>query len=258
MKEKDGIESQLAHRWRWISVLRRKALSAFVLVSLFLSLLLTVASTRLLVLAEETKHEQEALSLFNRATDMYQTMIKFDPDILKMVNKSIRLNPRDAHAYTFRGKIYADLGDSRQSIRDHNKAIQLKPNSWEYLYKARSELKLGRYHDVILDCNKSIDIMPLSNPCFFERGAAYYKLGKYQQALADLKKTSIHNPYALYYLGLTYIALNDKASARVSLENAEKFCARVLDRPEEERATHVNYSKFEQVRRLINEELKKL
>ncbi len=50
-------------------------------------------------------------------------------------NEAIRLNPKIAWTYEFRGLLYDDKGDSQKALHDYSQAIQLDPNSAEALYR---------------------------------------------------------------------------------------------------------------------------
>jgi tetratricopeptide (TPR) repeat protein len=74
-------------------------------------------------------------------------------------NEAIRLNPKDAFAYTNRGNARADLGDRQGAIQDYNEAIRLNPQfAFAYTNRGSARSALGDKQGAIADYQKAADL----------------------------------------------------------------------------------------------------
>lgn len=75
------------------------------------------------------------------------------------------------------------------AIETSSKAIELDPKNAEmYLDRASAYLRHRKeYSKAIKDYNKVIELKPDIAEAYSARGVVYYKLGNYQQAIADFK-----------------------------------------------------------------------
>lgn len=79
-----------------------------------------------------------------------------------------------------------------QSIADFDKAVKLNPKDAKvYGNRGMAYGKLGKYENAVSDFNKAIELNSEYAEAYAGRGVAYAKLGKYKQAVADLKKAAI-------------------------------------------------------------------
>lgn len=156
----------------------------------------------------------------------------FDTSIRAATN-AIRLNPKLAQAYSWRGKAYyaSSSGNQREALRDLHKAISIDPKvdeGYEYLaviydsqkqynkalaalnraieanpgdrdlYNSRATIlvTLGDSERALQDISEYIRLGPDKPPGYMKRGALLEKLGRYDQALSDYSKAIALQPAA--------------------------------------------------------------
>lgn len=103
--------------------------------------------------------------------------------------------PEDDLPYNNRGHYYRKEGQIDKALADYNKALSIKPNSYQvlsnrakiYFDQNKAELALEGY-------NKSLAIRDDQFEALSNRGAAFAKLGRYKEALQDFKKSEELKP----------------------------------------------------------------
>lgn len=138
-------------------------------------------------------------------------------------SKAIKLNPRQAGAYSYRGDCYHKLGDSSRAISDYNQALKLEPGdsfvlgllgeaklhldnkqealadfdaaikmgpTYYFLFSYRAKLRLENedYTGAIADCDKALPMCPIASDLYWCRGKAFAALGKLSEAHCDYSK----------------------------------------------------------------------
>tara|TARA_Y100000766_G_scaffold214665_1_gene186376 strand:+ start:231 stop:3035 length:2805 start_codon:yes stop_codon:yes gene_type:complete len=111
---------------------------------------------------------------FEEALEAYSIAVQLDPDFYK--------------SYTNRAKIWFELGNYNESIKDNSKSINIKPTYIAYHNRAYSKYKLGRYEEAVLDYSRSIELNKDFNYNYFRRGIAKSYLDKDDEAIADFFK----------------------------------------------------------------------
>jgi len=99
----------------------------------------------------------------------------------------IRLDPKNALAYLFRGSTHRLKRDyDRANIADLNEAIRLGPNQ-EGLYNIRGLAydDKGDHDRAIADYNEAIRLNPKYATAYSNRGGAYYSKGQFDRAITD-------------------------------------------------------------------------
>ncbi|NET72371.1 MAG: tetratricopeptide repeat protein [Sphaerospermopsis sp. SIO1G2] len=120
-------------------------------------------------------------------------------------NNVIKLDPKNAFAYNYRGAYYNDLEKYERAIQDFNQAIKLDSKyAVAYNNRGYSYRKLGKYERAIQDHNQAIKIKHRNSITYAiayrNRGVAYHYLGKYEREIQDYNKAIQLNPkYALAY-----------------------------------------------------------
>jgi tetratricopeptide (TPR) repeat protein len=108
---------------------------------------------------------------------------------IEYLNNSIKLNPNDASAYTFRGMAYSILGQYQRAIEDLNKAILLRPDvAYGYYSRGLNYGALGQVPRAIEDFNKAIHLKPDDADAYAARGAFYFMRGNIAFGCRDAKK----------------------------------------------------------------------
>lgn len=101
-----------------------------------------------------------------------------------------RLNGRDlAATYSNRGVIWARAGEIEKALADHNKALQLNPDSIGGLInRANAHSRDQNYHEALLDYDRAIDLSGAAfAPALFNRGWVYNAIDDEKAALKDFE-----------------------------------------------------------------------
>ena len=141
----------------------------------------------------------------------------------ELVQKAIRLDNSFAGAYRMLGMIY--LWKDRQhdqAIAAVEKAIELDPNHPSNYSTLAEILKFaGRPEEVIELMEKAMRLNPrYPGGYLFQSGSSYYYLGRYDEALALLKRAVTHWPNHLptrAYLAAIYTELGQETAAQAEV-----------------------------------------
>ena len=108
---------------------------------------------------------------------------------------AIRLNPKEANYYFYRGSSYSNLGRSDLAYADFNKAIELDPrDSTNYVARASVLINpMNKPELAIADYDKAIELEPVAFN-YMQRASAYLLLGK--KNLADMDRSKASELYA--------------------------------------------------------------
>lgn len=101
-----------------------------------------------------------------------------------------RLNGRDlAATYSNRGVIWARAGEIERALADHNKALELNPDSIGGLInRANAHSRDQNYHEALLDYDRAIELSGAAfAPALFNRGWVYRAINEDKTALKDFE-----------------------------------------------------------------------
>jgi len=151
-------------------------------------------------------------------------------------NEAIRLDPKNATAFSNRGNAYAEKGDTDRAIADYSEAIRLNyPNA--FFNRGFAYAQKGDTDRAIADYSEAIRLSPNDDFLFNNRGTAYLKKGDTDRAIADYSETIRLNPThagAFFSRGLAYARKGDTDRAianfseaiRLKPDYARAFCNR--------------------------------
>ncbi len=163
----------------------------------------------------------------NRATS-YWGLGQYDLAI-EDFNAGIRLDPKSAGLYSGRGQLYQLLQKPELAVADLSRAIELEgPDhlfaSHDYMLRAMSYEKLGKFDLAIQDWTNLLKRKPDDPFYLSERADLYSKIGKYDQAIKDYGKSIALNPReaaaAYYGRALAYALKGDSRKSIQDLRNA--------------------------------------
>ena len=105
-------------------------------------------------------------------------------------DRALELEPDYAYLYAVRGGLYLKKGDVALAIQDFDKALDLDPcyadayNDRGVAYGSR-----GEHTRAMQDYNKALSLGP-NVFAFFNRGIGLLRLGKWEQAISNLRRAS--------------------------------------------------------------------
>ncbi len=110
-------------------------------------------------------------------------------DALKLLEKAISLEARDADTWYDLGNVLFDLGRYKDSIDSYDEAIKLNP-VYQKAYVNRSSPKflLDDSEGAIHDLKKGIELNPEDLTAHLNIGSAYLGIGRYDDARESFKK----------------------------------------------------------------------
>ena len=115
-------------------------------------------------------------------------------------NQALKLNPNNASVLAYRGDAYHDNYEFDKAIDDYTQAIKIKPDDYyAYQRRGYIYFKNSMFGDPInrtralADFNKAIELNPTAFSYLY-RANCYYMSDNYAQALADVSKALQINP----------------------------------------------------------------
>lgn len=139
----------------------------------------------------------EAIRLRSDDTDFYVLRaiildgMKKDPaDILRDAEEALRLNPKNALAWTFRGYFYKERGDFVQALHNFGEAIRIQPDWGDaHRYRVRIYYDQGEYDKAKADLSQAIQRQADIAEIHEIRGTFRIEHGDYE-GIADLHTAS--------------------------------------------------------------------
>lgn len=142
-----------------------------------------------------------------------------------MYSRAIDMNQENAQFYCNRGGAYRLLGKYETAMADLLKAVALAPEEDEYHNELGLVLYAAGRYDLALPYFSKAHELDASQLIYIQnRGDTHQKLGKHQEAVADLGKAiAIEDTAELRAMrGRSYLALSQTALAKADFEAAEK------------------------------------
>jgi Flp pilus assembly protein TadD len=118
----------------------------------------------------------------------------------------IRLDPKNALAYYYRGFILGAQGDNERAIADYDQAIALDPNARSYSVRCRSHAMAGNLPQALSDCDQALRLRPNDTYTMSSRGFVYLRLGRLDDAIGEydaaMKRSSGSTAFTLFGRGI--------------------------------------------------------
>jgi tetratricopeptide (TPR) repeat protein len=150
-------------------------------------------------------------------------------------DQAIRLKPDEWIVYNNRGYSYEITGDYDRAVQDYDQAIRLKPDdAGAFQMRCRTRADMNEKLEAALsDCNEALRLIPNDKLAFYSRGFVYFRMGDYDDAIADLDKRLKRDPKAadsLYVRGLAKRRRHDIAGGDMDIAAAKAIDPSVSDR----------------------------
>ena len=178
-------------------------------------------------LEQATTASLDALDAYSQALSTWDK--KGNRDSLPLFKKAIELDPNFAQAYGALATIYHNLGDSTLARENAAKAYDLRSRVTQ---AERTAIEARYYSYVTGDLEKVAEVRalevrdyPESPGAYARLGPAYMNLGRYDEAVAALRKAELLDPSrSTTYVNLAYslLALNRIDDAATVLSDAGK------------------------------------
>ena len=202
------------------------------------------------------KDFNHALALEKKQAEIYNIrgeiflLNKMHDQAIKDFTAAIILNPMYSDAFLNRARAYSEKGMTEEAESDYNHAIKADPDKFSsfidpdsaealfddefssikekaarYIDQGMEDLKNENYYEAIESFTEAINLSSNDAVCYINRGRAYLKLNKPDEAMVDLNRAAIFDPLnpTLYYLrAMAWKALNSSinmvADLKVSCE----------------------------------------
>jgi tetratricopeptide (TPR) repeat protein len=173
-----------------------------------------------------------AKAFLNRGT-AYKAKGEIDRAI-QDYDEAIRLEPDSNISFFNRGNAWQAKGDYGRAIEDYDEAIRLKPDDagafngrcWTRAI-ANTTLEAA-----LSDCDESLRLRPDDVGALDSRGFVYFRMRRYDKAIADLDKALSRDPNAdsLYVRGLSKRMRHDIAGSDADISAAKTIDPKVAER----------------------------
>ena len=135
------------------------------------------------------------------------------------LDKAIELNPKDAFAYTNRGRAWNNKGNHDKAIADYNEAIKLDlKHAAAYSGRGIAWNDKGNNDKAIADYNEVIRLEPKGALAYYNRGNAWKDKSDFDKAISDYNEAIRLNPKLA-------AAYNNRGFSWINKGNSDKAIA---------------------------------
>jgi len=148
--------------------------------------------TSLRKVAADNRHNREidkAIEGVKKQIEGVKKVGKDDAGALRDFDEAIRLDPRNAKAYFFRGCVHYNRKENAEALRDLDMAIQIDQTQWDFYYqRGISRAKFVNYAGAIEDFNSAIKLNPRVPDPWVQRAHVRSRQGDNAGCLRDALK----------------------------------------------------------------------
>lgn len=173
---------------------------------------------------------EQAMVLVNKAIKLYPKQVEFYihrgallmklgdyTKALENFQEAIIQNPTFPAIYFVRADCYLQMKEWKKALEDYDYAIELKPDDAEFYYnRANLKEEFGNFYEALKDYNKSIELNPEFILAYQNRAYLKQKQGKHQEALQDFDRIIELAPQeSLHYFhrGILYATIGQTQKA---------------------------------------------
>jgi lipoprotein NlpI len=149
-------------------------------------------------------------------------LMKQDYDeALRLSDKAIGLDTKNAEAYLLRGKAHITLRHHAEAVADLDKCLELGPDLAEaYDHRGSEHFKLGHITESLRDFDKFLELRPEQRPGHWKRGITCYYAGKFDEGRKQFEgyekvDTNDVENAVWHYLCVARLAGPEKARAAI-------------------------------------------
>lgn len=117
----------------------------------------------------------------------YLSLSKY-ADAIDTCTKGLKKEPHQYELFAIRGEAYFSIKKFKESIEDMSKAIELRPIDNYYKARAKAYEELQQWNNAINDYSKSIAINPSTGVQYKRRGLCYMNVRDYTKSVGDFSK----------------------------------------------------------------------
>jgi len=117
---------------------------------------------------------------------------------IDLFSRAIRIDANCTNAYSLRGYAYGLAGQSDKAIKDLNKSLRFKSDSYTYVLRGSAFMSKGEFALAVEDFSSAINISPKYADAYYNRANAYSLENQYDKAIADFG-IYITNEADIYY-----------------------------------------------------------
>ncbi len=105
--------------------------------------------------------------------------------IIEALSNQSNASSAHAQAWYYHGLQQAKIGDLSGALTSYDKAVELKPDAYEYWFNRGLTLYyLGNFTEAIASYDKALEIKPDFHKGWYNRGATLGELGRFEEAIA--------------------------------------------------------------------------
>lgn len=181
------------------------------------------------------KSDPDDVEAYHQRAHIYEKLGEYQKAI-EDFTAALQRRPNVAHFYDARGKIHLKLKDAAKAAADFQKSLDLKPeqaelcNDLAWLLVAGPQELRDAQRAVPL-AERAVKLAPDRSTYHNTLGVAYYRAGRYKEAVAALE-TSLRTSggasdgFDLFFLAMCHQRLGDTAAAKQSFDRAIEWCSR--------------------------------
>ena len=121
-----------------------------------------------------------------------------EPDAVAAIDTSIGMTPTDAEVHYTRGALANQMQDNTTALKEFEQAVSLRPRDYYlWLELALTRDRLGDQPGALSALNESMRLAPYYARPRWLRGNVLFRMGRYDEAFADLRQATTSDPELL-------------------------------------------------------------